>query len=302
MQLLNTLFKVFQNNGVNSELNDSIIRQIYKNGDVWESSIIQKNDSLNAPENNPINNTITGSEFQSQSSLFEGHFYPNENLLGKPLQNDPLGNWFMVLLFSGLVITLFAITFFRRSITMFFGSYFSFSRFSYTKTDINSQPLFIQIPLLINALIVLPLLFVFVQYHSNIFSFSDISFPGIFVFSVIGYLVFVFIKSILIILSGFTFKEKASVNAYLENNISFHLSSGIFLLPIIFISYFSGYFFFIKIGLIILVINYLYKVIKLILIGFSNIRYNLYYKIIYLCTFEFLPVLALIKAGILLSN
>ncbi|MCD4729288.1 MAG: DUF4271 domain-containing protein, partial [Bacteroidales bacterium] len=180
---------------------------------------------------------------------------------------------------------------FRQIITAFFGN-----RYMHMLTkDGNIYRERISIPLVIVYLISFSLLLflLITQYiYQPVFDLK-----GLKLFSVIILAVIVawFFKNLLINFVGNLFKNYLILTDYIHTNFVFNMIIGVLLMPILIIAIFLPSVEMIYIGVLIWLAVYLYRIIRQVFTGISYIKFSLFYRILYLCTFEIIPLLVLTK-------
>jgi len=205
-----------------------------------------------------------------------------------------MGTWLTALLFFGLLLLAFVRIILRNGYSKLFRN-ITTSSIIHFNDDENKFSYWLIIPLFINAMISIPALIILLIEQYNFYQFDMQSHFSLFIILAIGILGFFMIKNLLISFSGFAFKSIEDSSQYVRTNLSFLLINGIITLPFIFLAYFSNTKIFLIIALAFILIFNIFKFFRLFISGFSKVGYNLYYKFIYLCTFEFLPVLVIMK-------
>jgi len=110
------------------------------------------------------------------------------------------------------------------------------------------------------------------------------------------------VKTILIKIIGFIFKAQEKFTEYLFNTFLINKILGMALLPIVICLAFIPQTeqILIKIGILLFVATYVYRLIRGLIIGSSGINLSRFYLFLYLCALEILPLIVLIK--IFVSN
>lgn len=130
-------------------------------------------------------------------------------------------------------------------------------------------------------------LFVYQQNHASSGSALEILLPfwGLF----LGY---IFLKRLLIFISGLIFTIPNEINEYLAYHSIYGLFCGIILLPVVVFLYFSSvdsWFMQLFFGFL-LISMHLFRLIKSAYISIKGYRFRWYYFILYICTLEILPL------------
>jgi len=109
------------------------------------------------------------------------------------------------------------------------------------------------------------------------------------------------IKTILIRIVGFVFKAQEKLTEYLFNTFLINKILGMALLPIVICLAFIPQTepVLIKIGILLFVSTYVYRLIRGLIIGSSNANFSRFYLFLYLCTLEILPLVVFIKIFII---
>lgn len=110
-----------------------------------------------------------------------------------------------------------------------------------------------------------------------------------------GVFLFEMVKSGLISLSGHIFRTEESSHEIRLNLLIFNHIAGIILFPITIAALFWHSQYFLIFGFALFSLLMLYRLIRLITVGISTSKYNLFYLFLYLCTLEILPLILLLK-------
>jgi hypothetical protein len=151
------------------------------------------------------------------------------------------------------------------------------------------------IPLVIVYLISFSLLLFLVlkpYIHKSAFDITGLKLFSVIILSVIiGW----FIKNIVISFVGNLFNNYLILTDYLHTNFVFNMIIGVILLPIIIIAVFLPSSEIAYAGIITWLSIYLYRIIRQVFMSLSYRKFSLLYRILYLCTFELIPLLVLTK-------
>jgi hypothetical protein len=104
-----------------------------------------------------------------------------------------------------------------------------------------------------------------------------------------------FLKNIFITLIGNVFKNFLLLTDYLLINLATNIVFGIILLPIVVLAFYMSSVTLIYIGLIIWGIIFIFRIFRELFTVLSYTKFSLFPRILYLCTFEFVPLLVLTK-------
>ena len=120
---------------------------------------------------------------------------------------------------------------------------------------------------------------------------------GLKLFSVIILAVIItwFVKNLLINFVGNLFKNYLILTDYIQTNFVFNMVIGVLLMPIVIIAVFLPSVEMVYAGVIIWLAVYLFRIIRQVFTGISYTKFSLFYRILYLCTFEIIPLLVLTK-------
>jgi len=99
---------------------------------------------------------------------------------------------------------------------------------------------------------------------------------------------------------GRVFKNPVILSEYILSNFIFNITIGSILLPILILAVYLPSVEMVYLGLFIWVIAFIYRLIRLVFTSLSYTKFSLLNRILYLCTFELIPVLILIK--LVMSN
>ncbi len=120
---------------------------------------------------------------------------------------------------------------------------------------------------------------------------------GLKLFSIIILAVIVtwFIKNLMINFIGNLFRNYLILTDYIHTNFVFNMVIGIILIPIVIIAVFLPSVEMIYAGVIVWLAIYLYRIVRQVFTGISYTKFSLFYRILYLCTFEIIPLIVLTK-------
>lgn len=153
----------------------------------------------------------------------------------------------------------------------------------------------IAIPLLIIYLVSISLLiylfFTFILESAFLNFYGLKLFSGIMLFILVSW----FIKNLALNFIGNVFKNYLVVTEYILTNFVFNIITGIVLLPLIIVSVYMPSQEMIYTGAILWVLAFIYRLIRELITGLSYTKFSLFYRILYLCTFEIIPLIAITK-------
>jgi len=130
------------------------------------------------------------------------------------------------------------------------------------------------------------------QYFLNSFYFS--SGEGFLIlFGVVSF--YHLLKFTAIWFSGALFETQRVSIRYLLDHFLFHISEGILLFPLLILFVYSGMLLFLYIALTVLLLLWVYRLQRAIIIGLACTNFSRSYLFLYLCTLEVLPIFLLYK-------
>jgi hypothetical protein len=134
---------------------------------------------------------------------------------------------------------------------------------------------------------------VFREYNSMPAGFTNLTLTGI-IFA--GLIIFEMLKYVIVFVTGIIFNTSETARQYQLNTMIFNNITGVTLFPVSIIAFYWNNPLIIIIGIAIVSLLILYRIFRCILIGLTNINYNLLYLFLYLCTLEILPIILLYSA------
>ncbi len=289
-----------------------------------EDSILTKTNIRDTTENNRvshfsfINDSIIENDTISHDSLYQ--FNKNSSESAKVLkslfteQQDPINNmlpsnrsvtnidWITIHLIISLCLIAYVQIYYSKRFRQIMGAFFGIRYMNMLSKDGNLYRERISIPLVVVYLISFSLLiFLFItQYiYQPVFDLR-----GLKLFSVIILVVIIawFIKNLMINFVGNLFKNYLILTDYTHTNFVFNMVIGVLLMPIVIIAVFLPSVEMVYTGVIIWLAVYFYRIIRQIFTGLSYTKFSLFYRILYLCTFEIIPLLVLTKLVMSLLN
>ncbi len=158
----------------------------------------------------------------------------------------------------------------------------------------------ISIPLLLNYLITYSIfiyLFVldYLKYdHNNYHGFK------LFALIILILLLVWIVKNLSILVSGYIFKNPVVLSDYIVTQFVFNVNTGIYIFPVVILATFVSADFAIELGIVFLIIVFIYRIFRQFFTGIEYSKFSLFNRLLYLCTFEIIPNLVLIK--LILNN
>ncbi len=111
----------------------------------------------------------------------------------------------------------------------------------------------------------------------------------------IGTYGFVYLKYLIIKITGFIFNTRNFTDEYLGNTFIFNALAGMLILPFLLISVYSASAFILIIAFCIFILLSVFKLIRATLIPMKNRKFSGYQIFLYFCTLEILPLIVVIK-------
>ncbi len=153
--------------------------------------------------------------------------------------------------------------------------------------------------------ILLPLFLVFlISFSTFLFLvFNYYKEPGTFnyapvtLFGIISgfYFSFFLLKIFLVRISGWIFLNQALSTEYIHNMFIFNIFTGIVLMPLMLLMVYTDTELFLHISLGFLLIIYIYRFIRGMMIGFTDRKFSVLHLFLYLCSLEILPIIVVTK-------
>lgn len=180
---------------------------------------------------------------------------------------------------------------FKQVINAFFGN-----RYMHMLTkDGNIYRERISIPLVIVYLISFSLLMylLVIQFvEQPVFTLQGLKLYSVIILTVI---ITWFIKNLMINFVGNLFRNYLILSDYIHTNFVFNMVIGVMLIPIVIFAIFLPSVEMVYVGVIVWLAVYLYRIVRQVFTGLSYTKFSLFYRILYLCTFEIIPLLVLTK-------
>lgn len=109
---------------------------------------------------------------------------------------------------------------------------------------------------------------------------------------------FHFLKFLIIWIFGILFETLDLTVRYLIDHYIFYISEGLILFPFLILFIYSGLIVFLYAAMAMLIILWLFRLQRAIVIGIGGINFSRSYLFLYLCTLEVLPILMLYKLSL----
>lgn len=108
------------------------------------------------------------------------------------------------------------------------------------------------------------------------------------------------IKNVANTIIGKVFNNPVILSEYLLTNFIFNIATGSILFPILILAVYLPSVEMVYLGMFVWVIAFIYRLIRLVVTSISYTKFSLFNRILYLCTFELMPVIVLTK--LVMSN
>ena len=255
--------------------------------------------------------SVAGQKITNYDSLYQAHIINTESKTGfKKLfteQNgqvnkiSPIGrpvtniDWITIHLVISICLIAYVQIYYGKRFRQIMSAFFGIRYMNMLSREGNLYRERISIPLVIVYLISFSLLiFLLITQHINQPVFD---LKGLKLFSVIILVVIIawFFKNLVINFVGSLFKNFLILTDYIHTNFVFNMVIGVLLTPIIIFAVFLPSVKMVYAGVIIWLAVYFYRIIRQAFTGLSYRKFSLFYRILYLCTFEILPLLVLTK-------
>lgn len=185
---------------------------------------------------------------------------------------------------------------FRQMFNAFFGQY-------YQGILVREGNIFrerLSIPLLLNYLVTFSIfIYLFLGQYVQ-FSIKDLYGFKLYSLIILVILVLWIIKNATLLFIGYLFKNPVILTEYIVTNFIFNINFGLFLLPVVIFATYLTPVWSLESGILLYLIVFVYRVFRQFFTGLSYTKFSLFNRLLYLCTFEIIPNLVLIK--LILSN
>jgi len=265
-----------------------------------DSTYISSADSvLSADSAGLINfiDSVTGSRLEKESQK-DKNFFTGKSTKNSDLQSQTLEyrntDWLTYFILLCLILLAWVNISHRKWPGMIIGSFLSERQFNKFTRESHIRNEKIYIPLFIVYLVAFSgILAFFLKLLPIIaFNFSLENFGIIILILSIGWL----IKSGLIKTAGILFRVKEIADFHNLYHALFLFTSGVLILPILIVGYFSKLEIFIYLGVSVWFIMFIYKLLRQIIFFLRAGKFSLFHIFLYLCTLEILPLLVISKA------
>ncbi len=137
----------------------------------------------------------------------------------------------------------------------------------------------------------------FIYFGLSIITDIDTYFSSLYLYSCILLLVFLIwsFKSLAIRIVGNIFNSKLQASEHILSNFLINMTTGVILLILWLPLIYAGTNFFFYFGLLVLAFVFTLKLLNEFQIGMSHSKFSIFHLFLYLCTFEILPILLLVK-------
>ncbi|MEZ5082347.1 MAG: DUF4271 domain-containing protein [Bacteroidales bacterium] len=275
------------------------MKQFYQIDSLGNEAGINSSDSVQKSDSILIVDSLGKTNQKTIISVLANNKFGAEKI--EPKTNFLLNqDWITIHILIILMVVAWANTFYRKRVKQVFNAFFSTRNQTFMVRDGNLFRERISIALLIVFLFSISLfiyLFSTELLHLKIFDLSGFKY---FSFLFLAVLLTWVLKNLAITFIGITFKNSLILEEFLLTNFIFNIVSGVFLLPFIVVAVYFPSVIIIKIGLYFLIIVFIYRMFRQLLLNSGGIKFSWYNRILYLCTFEIIPILIIIK--LVMSN
>lgn len=252
-----------------------------------EDTVYSSFDSLSLIEDSSVNKNTTESLFTTKDLIIEDL---------SPKETHPLNiDWVTIHLIIAVGLLAWVRAFYNKRLKVIALAFLSERNFSLVSREGNLFKERIAIPLLIIYLISMSMFIYQICYHfklNPIYEFEELKLFSLIMIIVLFYWVF---KYLLIYFLGTVFKNYALALDYQLTNFIFTLVMGIIMLPVVVIVVYFPSSEVLYFGIILIGLSFLYRVGREVLKGFIYTKFSTFYKLLYLCTFEILPIIVFTK-------
>lgn len=232
-------------------------------------------------------------------SILHKHQLTSRNIAPEAV---PHGNedWITIHFLIGLMVFAWVRLFYSKRLKQMFRSLYGIRFQGMMSRDGNILRERISIALMVVYLISMSLLGYLV--FTRILALNLFGFQSFRLFSFIMLLVILswILKNLANSIIGGVFKNPVIISDYILTNFVFNITLGLILFPILILAVYLPSVEIIYFGLGIWAIAFVYRLIRLLVTSLSYIKFSLFNRILYLCTFELMPVFIIIK--LVMSN
>lgn len=207
----------------------------------------------------------------------------------------PEGNWWgaAILFFSFTLIVILRV-FDYRKLALLFNGFVRASSVSAMYREEYSFTSRVSVLLIINYLLVFPF---FIWQALGYFGASREGLPGFFTIVLIILCVY-FVKIVATRILGNIFQVKEASSEYVYNILLFNKTIGLLMFPVCLLLAYARQIppeILVWTGIVSWCLILIYRLLRVILIGFSNSSVSFFYIILYLCTLEIIPFVVILK-------
>ena len=230
----------------------------------------------------------------TQPSLFTTHNLTSNKI--EPIEHNIVSHdWITIHILVCIGLIAWVQVYYRNRLKQIFKAFSGARHLNQLSRDGNIFRERIAIPLLIIYLVSVSLLIYLAFIEVLEKSIPNIS--GLKLFSSIMLIILLswFIKNIIITFIGNVFRNYLILSEYILTNFIFNLTVGLILIPVLIFSVYMHSNEMVYTGIILWILIFIYRVIRQLFIELSYRNFSLFYRILYLCTFEIVPLLVLTK-------
>ncbi len=151
-------------------------------------------------------------------------------------------------------------------------------------------------------LVTLSLFFMFAFNHFKMLDATFIRFPIIFAGLLLFFLILWVMKALASRIIAFVFETYDAAENYSLNDLVFYLTLGVMVLPVLPFVIYTGSEIAFWLAAVVIVIVWVYKIVRGLMIGYSLTRFPFFYLLIFIFSIEILPVAIIVKLLLVLSD
>ena len=283
--------KIFSNSGKLKQ-NYQIDSVAYKIGFNYTDSLFTADssfasDSLGKETMKPIVSVLAKNRFGAEEIIPESNKLVNFD-------------WITIHILLILIVVAWVNTFYSKRIKQVFTSFFSVRNQTFMSRDGNLFKERISIALLIVFLFSYSLFFYLIL--TQLFHIQMLDLSGFKYFSFLFLIVLIswILKNLILTFIGVTFKNDIILDDFMLTNFIFNIVSSVFLLPLLIVAIYLPSDLMVEMALYFVLIVFIYRMFRQLLTGWGAINFSWFNRILYLCTFEIIPILIVIK--LVMSN
>ena len=264
---------------LNSTSHDSLVQRVNDDG-LQSDSIFVYQDSI--------------SESSNVKTLFTSHDLAVDKISPRETNSFSI-DWITIHLIVAFGLLAWVRVFYRKRLRLIVMVFFSERNLGQLTREGNLFKERISIPLLIIYLITMSMFIYQLLIQFDFYPLLEYEALKLFSLILISVLFYWVSKYILTNFVGHVFKNYSVAYEYQLTNFIFTLVMGIILLPVVLMAVYYPSKEVVYFGLIIIGLSFIYRIGRESLKGIFFIKFSVFYKLLYLCTFEILPIVIFIK-------